>query len=104
MLDLTTLTDREIDNLEFLIQEHKKNNFKAYKVTFYVKFKPHNHVDDALTYEGTPDTTIFSDYLDDNIINTIENDFNMKNFHGEYVSSFIVEEMSKKEVMSFPSK
>ena len=80
MIDLSQLTEDQINELELQIQKHKEEqkhkdnlkNLKGYKVTFYVRFDPEKHKDDdMLTDEGEVDPNIFADYLCDNVVGMI---------------------------------
>ena len=77
MIDLSQLTEDQINELQLQIQKHKEEqkhkdnlkNLKGYKVTFYIRFDPEKHKDDdMLTDEGELDPNIFADYLCDNVI------------------------------------
>ena len=77
MIDLSQLTEDQINELELQIQKHKEEqkhkdnlkNLKGYKVTFYVRFDPEKHKDnELLTDNGHLDPNIFADYLCDNVI------------------------------------
>jgi hypothetical protein len=51
MIDLSRLTEEQLNELELQIQKHKEQqkvndaleNLKGYKVTFYVRFDPERH-------------------------------------------------------------
>lgn len=84
MIDLSQLTEDQINELQLQIQKHKEEqkhkdnlkNLKGYKVTFYVRFDPEKHKDDdMLTDEGELDTGIFADYLCDTIAPQLNVDF-----------------------------
>jgi hypothetical protein len=84
MIDLSQLTEEQINELQLQIQKHKEEqkhkdnlkNLKGYKVTFYVRFDPEKHKDDVLlTDEGELDPNIFADYLCDNVASKLSIDF-----------------------------
>lgn len=84
MIDLSQLTEDQINELELQLQKHKEQqhhqdnlkNLKGYKVTFYVRFDPQNHKDDdMLTDNGELDPNIFADYLCDNVYSKMCVDF-----------------------------
>ena len=85
MIDLSQLTEDQINELQLQIQKHKEEqkhkdnlkNLKGYKVTFYIRFDPEKHKDDdMLTDEGELDPNIFADYLCDTIAPQLTLDFN----------------------------
>ena len=80
MIDLSQLTEDQINELELQIKKHKKQDnlkpLKGYKVTFYVRFNPEKHKDDMITDYGELDPNIFADYLCDNITSKMIKDFN----------------------------
>ncbi len=84
MIDLSQLTEEQLNELELQIQKHKEQekhkdnlkNLKGYKVTFYVRFDPEKHKDhDLLTNDGELDPGIFADYLCDNVASKLSIDF-----------------------------
>ncbi len=84
MIDLSQLTEEQLNELELQIQKHKEQqkvkdaleNLKGYKVTFYVRFDPEKHKDDdMLTDDGELDPGIFADYLCDNVASKLAHDF-----------------------------
>ena len=65
MIDLSQLTEDQINELELQIQNHKKKTkFAGYKISLIVKFIPEKHKNDMLTYEGELNEGIFTDYKD----------------------------------------
>jgi hypothetical protein len=47
MIDLSQLTEEQINELELQIQKHKeRSKFAGYKVTLFVRFMPENHLYD----------------------------------------------------------
>ena len=98
MIDLSQLTEEQLNELELQIQKYKKmDKFVGYKVTLFVKFIPEKHKNDMLTYEGELNESIFTDYLNDEIATKIMSDFNLDGFD-EDVSSFSVEVATKQEL------
>ena len=98
MIDLSQLTEDQINELELQIQKHKeKTKFAGYKVTLFVKFIPENHLYDMLTTDGEPDEGLFTDYLIDEIATKIMNDFNLDGVD-EDVSSFSVEVATQQDI------
>ena len=98
MIDLSQLTEEQLNELELQIQKHKRiSKFAGYKVTFYVKFNPEKHTLDMLTNEGQLDEGLFSDYLNDEIATKIMNDFNIDGID-EDVSSVSAEVATKQEL------
>ena len=86
MIDLSQLTEDQINELQLQIQKHKEEqkhkdnlkNLKGYKVTFYVRFDPEKHKDDdMLTDEGELDPHNFADYLCDNLVTDLIRDFEL---------------------------
>jgi hypothetical protein len=86
MIDLSQLTEEQINELELQLQKHKEQqkykdnlkNLKGYKVTFYVRFDPEKHKDDdMLTDDGELDPGIFADYLCDTLAVKLMMDFNL---------------------------
>ena len=86
MIDLSQLTEDQINELELQIQKHKEEqkhkdnlkNLKGYKVTFYMRFDPEKHKDnDMLTDEGELDPNIFADYLCDNLVTDLIRGFEL---------------------------
>jgi hypothetical protein len=105
MIDLSQLTEEQLNELELQIQKHKEEqkhkdnlkNLKGYKVTFYVRFDPEKHKnDDMLTDEGELDPNIFADYLCDNVSSKLIMGFELYDY--EDVSYPIVEVATKKEI------
>jgi hypothetical protein len=89
MIDLSQLTEDQINELELQIQKHKEEqkhkdnlkNLKGYKVTFYIRFDPEKHKDDdMLTDEGELDPNIFADYLCDNVIGQLIMNFDLRGY------------------------
>jgi hypothetical protein len=105
MIDLSQLTEEQLNELELQIQQHKKQqnvkdaleNLKGYKVTFYVRFDPEKHKDnDMLTDDGELDPNIFADYLCDNVASKLIMDFDLGDY--EDVSYPNVEVATKQEI------
>ena len=68
MIDLSQLTEDQIDELELQIQKHKEQTkFGGYKVTLFVRFMPEEHKNDMLTSDGELDEGLFTDYLFDEV-------------------------------------
>ena len=105
MIDLSQLTEEQLNELELQIQKHKEQqkvkdaleNLKGYKVTFYVRFDPEKHKDDdMLTDDGELDPGIFADYLCDNVSSKLITDFDFGAY--EDVSYPNVEVATKQEL------
>jgi len=105
MIDLSQLTEEQLNELELQIQQHKEQqkvkdaleNLKGYKVTFYVRFDPEKHKDhDMLTNKGKLDPNIFADYLCDNVASKLSIDFDFGAY--EDVSYPIVEVATRQEI------
>jgi hypothetical protein len=105
MIDLSQLTEEQLNELELQIQQHKEQqnvkdaleNLKGYKVTFYVRFDPEKHKDnDMLTDDGELDPNIFADYLCDNVASKLIMDFDFGDY--EDVSYPSVEVATKQEI------
>jgi len=104
MIDLSQLTEEQLNELQLQIQIHKRErevndaleNLKGYKVTFYVRFYPEKHEEDMLTDVGELDPNIFADYLCDNITPKIMNSFYFYDY--EDVSYPNVEIATKQEI------
>ena len=105
MIDLTQLTEEQLNELELQIQKHKEQqnvknaleNLKGYKVTFYVRFDPEKHKDDdMLTDDGELDPGIFADYLCDNVAGDLIKRFDLYDY--EDVSYPTVEVATKQEI------
>ena len=105
MIDLSQLTEDQINELQLQIQKHKEEqkhkdnlkNLKGYKVTFYVRFDPEKHKeDDMLTDEGELDPNIFADYLCDNVIEQLIMGFELYGY--EDVSYPNVEVATQQEI------
>jgi hypothetical protein len=105
MIDLSQLTEEQLNELELQIQKHKEQqkvndaleNLKGYKVTFYVRFDPEKHKDDdMLTDDGELDPGIFADYLCDNVVATLIKDFDLYDY--EDMSYPIVEIATEEEI------
>ena len=105
MIDLTQLTEEQLNELELQIQKHKEQqkvkdaleNLKGYKVTFYVRFDPEKHKDDdMLTDDGELDPGIFADYLCDNLVTDLIRNFELYGY--EDVSYPIVEIATEEEI------
>ncbi len=105
MIDLSQLTEEQLNELELQIQQHKEQqnvkdaleNLKGYKVTFYVRFDPENHKDnDMLTDDGELDPNIFADYLCDYVASKLIMDFEFGDY--EDVSYPNVEVATKQEI------
>jgi len=104
MIDLSQLTEEQLNELQLQIQIHKRErevndaleNLKGYKVTFYVRFYPEKHKEDMLTGDGELNPNIFADYLCDNITPKIMNSFYFYDY--EDVSYPNVEIATKQEI------
>jgi hypothetical protein len=104
MIDLSQLTEEQLNELELQIQQHKEQqnvkdaleNLKGYKVTFYVRFDPEKHKNDMLTDDGELDTGFFTDYLCDNVVTDLIEDFQLYDY--EDVSYPNVEVATKQEI------
>ena len=105
MIDLSQLTEEQLNELELQIQKHKEQqkvnnaleNLKGYKITFYVRFNPEKHKDDdMLTDDGELDTGIFADYLCDYVASKLIYDFDFGDY--EDVSYPIVEVATEEEI------
>jgi len=105
MIDLSQLTEDQINELELQIQKHKEQqehkdnlkNLKGYKVTFYMRFDPEKHkYNDMLTDDGELDPGIFADYLCDNVASKLSIDFDFGAY--EDVSYPIVEIATEEEI------
>ena len=105
MIDLSRLTEDQLNELELQIQKHKEQqkvndaleNLKGYKVTFYVRFDPERHKDDEfLTDDGELDPGIFADYLCDNVASKLCHEFDFGDY--EDVSYPIVEVATEEEI------
>ena len=105
MIDLSQLTEEQLNELELQIQKHKEQqkvkdaleNLKGYKVTFYMRFDPEKHKDnDMLTDDGELDPGIFADYLCDNVVTNLIQEFYLHDY--EDVSYPIVEIATEEEI------
>jgi hypothetical protein len=104
MIDVSQLTEEQLNELELQIQKHKEQqkinnaleNLKGYKVTFYVRFDPEKHKNDMLTSDGGRDTGFFTDYLCDNVVTDLIEDFQLYDY--EDVSYPNVEMATKQEI------
>lgn len=105
MIDLSQLTEKQLEELELQIQKHKQQqkhkdnlkNLKGYKVTFYVRFDPEKHKDDdMLTDDGELDPGIFADYLCDNVAGKLVMNLDLRGY--EDVSYPIVEVATQQEI------
>jgi hypothetical protein len=105
MIDLSQLTEEQLNELELQIQKHKEQqkvkdaleNLKGYKVTFYIRFDPEKHKDDdMLTDDGELDPEIFADYLCDNLVTDLIRNFELYGY--EDVSYPIVEIATEEEI------
>ena len=105
MIDISQLTEEQLNELQLQIQKHKEQqkikdaleNLKGYKVTFYVRFYPEKHKDDdMLTDGGALDPNIFADYLCDNIVTTLIKYFELYDY--EDMSYPIVEIATEDEI------
>jgi hypothetical protein len=104
MIDLSQLTEEQLNELELQIQKHKEQqnvknaleNLKGYRVTFYVRFDPEKHKNDMLTNDGELDTGFFTDYLCDNVVTDLIKDFQLYDY--EDVSYPIVFLATKQEI------
>ena len=105
MIDLSQLTEEQINELQLQIQKHKEQqktkdaleNLQGYKVTFYIRFDPEKHKDhDMLTNKGKLDTGIFADYLCDNLVTDLIRDFELYGY--EDVNYPTVEVATRQEI------
>jgi hypothetical protein len=104
MIDLSQLTEEQLNELELQIQQHKEQekhkdnlkNLKGYKVTFYVRFDPEKHKNDMLTSDGELDSGFFTDYLCDNVVTDLIKTFELYDY--EDVSYPIVEIATEEEI------
>ncbi len=104
MIDLSQLTEEQLNELELQIQKHKEQqnvkdaleNLKGYKVTFYVRFDPEKHKNDMLTSDGELDSGFFTDYLCDNVVTDLIKTFELYDY--EDVSYPNVEVATKQEI------
>ena len=105
MIDLSRLTEDQLNELELQIQKHKEQqkvndaleNLKGYRVTFYVRFDPERHKDDEfLTDDGELDPGIFADYLCDTVASELIHKFVFGDY--EDVSYPIVEIATQEEI------
>ncbi len=105
MIDLSQLTEEQLNELELQIQKHKEQqkvkdaleNLKGYRVTFYMRFDPEKHKDnDMLTDDGELDPNIFADYLCDNLVTDLIRNFELYGY--EDVSYPIVEISTEEEI------
>lgn len=105
MIDLSQLTEEQLNELELQIQKHKEQqktkdaleNLKGYRVTFYMRFDPEKHKDnDMLTDKGELDPNIFADYLCDNLVTDLIRNFELYGY--EDVSYPTVEVATKQEI------
>jgi hypothetical protein len=98
MIDLSQLTEQQLNELELQIQKYKElDKFAGYKVTFSVGFIPKKHMDDMLTTDGEPDVGLFTDYLLDEIARKIISDFNFNGFD-EHVTINSVKVSTRQEL------
>jgi hypothetical protein len=105
MIDLSQLTEEQLNELQLQIQKHKEQqktkdaleNLQGYKVTFYIRFDPEKHKDhDMLKNKGQLDTGIFADYLCDNLVTDLIRNFELYDY--EDMSYPIVEIATKQEI------
>jgi len=104
MIDLSQLTEDQINELQLQIQKHKEEqkhkdnlkNLKGYKVTFYVRFDPEKHKNDMLTNDGNLDEGLFTDYLCDNLVTDLIEDLGLCGY--EDVSYPNVEVATQKDI------
>ena len=104
MIDLSQLTEDQINELELQIQKHKEEqkhkdnlkNLKGYKVTFYIRFDPEKHKNDMLTNDGNLDEGLFTDYLCDNLVTDLIEDLGLYGY--EDVSYPNVEVATQKDI------
>jgi len=104
MIDLSQLTEEQLNELELKVQEHRKRQrekqvfdaLKGYKVTFYVRFDPEKHENDMLTNDGELDTGLFTDYLCNSIVVDLIEKLHLYDY--EDVSCPVVEIATRQEV------
>jgi hypothetical protein len=98
MIDLSQLTEQQLNELELQIQKYKElDKFVGYKVTLFVRFMPEKHKNDMLTSDGELDEGLFTDYLFDEVAPKIISDFNFNGF-GEDVTIHSVEVATRQEL------
>lgn len=98
MIDLSQLTEEQLNELELQIQKHKEQTkFRGYKVTLFVRFMPEKHMNDMLTTDGELDEGLFTDYLFDEVAPKIISDFNFNGF-GEDVTIHSVKVATRQEL------
>lgn len=96
MIDVSSLSYEEVQNLEKQIKEYyeSKKGFRGYKVTFCVLYNPKNHEVDMLA-----DVDDFGDWLVDAIPDQIMSPFNLKNPERVFLDT--VEIMNDEEIEVF---
>jgi len=98
MIDLSQLTEQQLNELELQIQKYKElDKFTGYKVTLFVRFMPERHKNDMLTSDGELDEGLFTDYLFDEVAPKILSDFNFNGF-GEDVTIHSVKVATRQEL------
>ena len=98
MIDISQLTEEQLNELELQIQKHKEQTkFSGYKVTLFVRFMRENHLYDMLTTDGELDEGLFTDYLFDEVAPKIISDFNFNGF-GEDVTIRSVKVATRQEL------
>jgi hypothetical protein len=98
MIDLSQLTEQQLNELELQIQKYKElDKFAGYKVTLFVRFMPEEHKNDVLTSDGELDEGLFTDYLFDEVAPKIISDFNFNGF-GEDVTIRSVKVATRQEL------
>ena len=82
-IDLSKMSLSELNELEAEIKNHKDNvALVTYRVTLDVTFHPGRHLEDCLTEDGAIETSAFSDYIEDVIVDGIETEFNLTGGEG----------------------
>jgi len=96
MIDVSSLSYEEVQNLEKQIKEYyeSKKGLRGYKVTFCVFYNPKNHEEDMLA-----NVEDFDEWLVDAIPDQIMSPFNLKNPERVFLKS--VEIMNDKEIEVF---
>lgn len=96
MIDVSSLSYEEVQNLEKQIKEYyeSKKGLRGYKVTFCVLYNPKNHEEDMLVNEED-----FGEWLVDAIPDQIEGSFNLKKPEEVILDS--VEIMDNEEIEKF---
>jgi hypothetical protein len=96
MIDVSSLSYEEVQNLEKQIKEYyeSKKGLRGYKVTFCVLYNPKNHEEDMLVNEED-----FGEWFVNAIPDEIEGSFNLKKPEDVILES--VKIMDNKEIKVF---